>query len=132
MIGKIREAWLRGVDLNHRPLGYEPNELPDCSTPQDHHSNVVWSGQTSAGFAYCLGKPYIRFVDPILFLMSLRTLNDVFLAVVERQNSNVMLQRLGDEWVPISSETLRERVLAVSGALREMGHCQGRPGCHPE
>src|SRR5215471_12790179 len=21
--------WLRGVDLNHRPLGYEPNELPD-------------------------------------------------------------------------------------------------------
>src|ERR1700678_2162262 len=26
--------WLRGMDLNHRPLGYEPNELPDCSTPQ--------------------------------------------------------------------------------------------------
>jgi hypothetical protein len=26
-------VWLRGVDLNHRPLGYEPNELPDCSTP---------------------------------------------------------------------------------------------------
>ena len=26
--------WLRGVDLSHRPLGYEPNELPDCSTPQ--------------------------------------------------------------------------------------------------
>jgi hypothetical protein len=26
-------GWLRGVDLNHRPLGYEPNELPDCSTP---------------------------------------------------------------------------------------------------
>jgi hypothetical protein len=22
------------MDLNHRPLGYEPNELPDCSTPQ--------------------------------------------------------------------------------------------------
>jgi hypothetical protein len=29
--------WLRGVDLNHRPLGYEPNELPDCSTPQFDH-----------------------------------------------------------------------------------------------
>src|SRR5205807_2078980 len=26
-------VWLRGMDLNHRPLGYEPNELPDCSTP---------------------------------------------------------------------------------------------------
>ncbi len=22
------------MDLNHRPLGYEPNELPDCSTPR--------------------------------------------------------------------------------------------------
>ena len=23
-----------GPDLNQRPLGYEPNELPDCSTPR--------------------------------------------------------------------------------------------------
>ena len=21
------------MDLNHRPSGYEPDELPDCSTP---------------------------------------------------------------------------------------------------
>jgi hypothetical protein len=26
------------VDLNHRPLGYEPNELPDCSTPHFDHN----------------------------------------------------------------------------------------------
>jgi long-chain acyl-CoA synthetase len=57
--------------------------------------------------------------------MSLRTLNEIFLAVVERQNSNVMLQRVQDEWVPISSETLRERVLAVSGALRRWGVGKG-------
>ena len=25
--------WLRGKDSNQRPSGYEPDELPDCSTP---------------------------------------------------------------------------------------------------
>ena len=28
------EPWLRELELNQRPLGYEPNELPDCSTPR--------------------------------------------------------------------------------------------------
>ncbi len=27
-------GWLRGADLNRRPSGYEPDELPDCSTPR--------------------------------------------------------------------------------------------------
>ena len=30
---RLGTRWLRGRDLNPRPLGYEPNELPDCSTP---------------------------------------------------------------------------------------------------
>jgi len=25
---------LRGLDLNQGPSGYEPDELPDCSTPR--------------------------------------------------------------------------------------------------
>ena len=40
-------GWLRGVDLNHRPLGYEPNELPGCSTPQFHINNLETSGSNS-------------------------------------------------------------------------------------
>src|SRR5215831_12327610 len=43
--------WLRGRDLNPRPLGYEPNELPDCSTPRHRKSNVsasvIWRASAS-------------------------------------------------------------------------------------
>jgi hypothetical protein len=40
--------WLRGLDLNQRPLGYEPNELPDCSTPHLDSNNRSTQGQTRA------------------------------------------------------------------------------------
>jgi hypothetical protein len=29
----LRMSWSRGQDSNLRPSGYEPDELPDCSTP---------------------------------------------------------------------------------------------------
>lgn len=34
----IPEQRLRGWDLNPRPPGYEPDELPDCSTPRQTHA----------------------------------------------------------------------------------------------
>ena len=39
--------WLRGLDLNQRPLGYEPNELPGCSTPQIQFINSSDGGQAT-------------------------------------------------------------------------------------
>ena len=33
--------WLRGPDLNQRPVGYEPNELPDCSTPRYEREYIL-------------------------------------------------------------------------------------------
>jgi len=57
--------------------------------------------------------------------MSLRTLNDVFFAVVERQHPRVMLEQLGDEWGAISSDALRRRVAAVAGGLRSWGIGRG-------
>ncbi len=30
----LSKRWLREPDLNRRPSGYEPDELPDCSIPR--------------------------------------------------------------------------------------------------
>ena len=34
------ENWLRGLDLNQRPSGYEPDELPGCSTPRNEYGEI--------------------------------------------------------------------------------------------
>jgi hypothetical protein len=46
------EIWLRGRDLNPRPLGYEPNELPDCSTPRQ--KKLILSPQSDPSTSRCV------------------------------------------------------------------------------
>jgi long-chain acyl-CoA synthetase len=57
--------------------------------------------------------------------MSLQTLNDVFLAVVERENPKAMLQRREEVWVPLSSAAIYQRVTGAASALRAWGIGRG-------
>ena len=41
--------WLRGPDLNRRPSGYEPDELPGCSTPRSGLMKLPEIGQVASG-----------------------------------------------------------------------------------
>jgi hypothetical protein len=48
------------VDLNHRPLGYEPNELPDCSTPRKNDNNLTMQRQTWARGVKRISRHYFQ------------------------------------------------------------------------
>ena len=51
--------WVQGVDLNQRPSGYEPDELPGCSTPRSVADLIMphKKREASAFFARDLEAP---------------------------------------------------------------------------
>jgi long-chain acyl-CoA synthetase len=53
--------------------------------------------------------------------MSLKTLNDIFLAVCENRRNRVMLQRGALGWVPVSSTEIYRSVVGVARALESWG-----------
>jgi long-chain acyl-CoA synthetase len=57
--------------------------------------------------------------------MSIQTLNDIFFAIVARDQPRCMLRKTAEGWEPISAREFAAKVSAVSGALRSWGISRG-------
>ncbi len=57
--------------------------------------------------------------------MNIKTLNEIFFAVVERNSDRVMLTRASGDWTPISSFQLRAQVFATARQLQAWGIGKG-------
>ena len=53
--------------------------------------------------------------------MSIRTLNELFYSVIERNVDRAMLVKRHGKWVPISSRELYRNVVGVARALESWG-----------
>src|SRR5208283_3307619 len=62
-----------------------------------------------------------RLRRPYFGKMSIRTLNEVFLTVVDRNSDRVVLTREGEVWQPISSAQLQSWVYSAARQLQAWG-----------
>ena len=59
----VLRRWLRGLDFNQRPSGYEPDELPDCSTPRYRMCHLDGIQRRKSRRAVCTGSGFFEIVN---------------------------------------------------------------------
>src|SRR5579863_1167926 len=81
---------------------------------------VLLRRSAAEGGGFCMAADWF-----IRLRMSLRTLNEIFFAVVDRNDRVVVMHRRAIQWVSISSSELYQSVVGVARALREWGISKG-------
>ena len=107
---------MRGLDLNQRPLGYEPNELPGCSTPHFHLIKLMDGGQSSGKRAPAQRQVILEGISKRnrkTELNRLARLNDAFNSPAQRVYFTSVASSSGSPSTAMRSERRKCRSLGV-------------------
>ena len=117
--------WWRGQDLNLRPSGYEPDELPDCSTPrrllctvatQPRHSNPTGNLRT-------IVAPVARTTNMPLFSRSHKASADDLASLraeVEALRTELVRRTTDLSLVTAAANTLDQRIALLDARVAAM------------